>query len=55
LHKPYKETQAAQRFELSARLSGSFTIGRISRLQQNINTGKVAPSIGLSLAMKTVN
>jgi hypothetical protein len=55
VHKPYKETLVAPRFELSARLSSNFTIGLSSRLQQNEITGKVAPSVAISLAMKTVN
>ena len=55
VHKPYKETLVAPRFELSARLSSNFTLGLVSRLQENIITGKVGPSVALSLAMKTVN
>jgi len=55
VHKPYKETQVAPRFELAARLSSNFTLGLTTRLQQNIITGKIAPSAQLTLAMKTVN
>ena len=55
VHKPYKETQVAPRFELAARLSSNFSLGLTMRLQQNILTNKVAPSVGLTLAMKTVN
>jgi hypothetical protein len=55
VHKPYKETQVAPRFELAARLSSNFTLGLTTRLQQNEMTGKIAPSAQLTLAMKTVN
>jgi hypothetical protein len=55
VHKPYKETQVAPRFELAARLSSNFTLGLTTRLQQNEITGKIAPSAQLTLAMKTVN
>ncbi len=55
VHKPYKETLVAPRFELSARLSNNFTLGLSSRIQENPITGKVAPMVALQLAMKTVN
>ncbi|HXB70652.1 MAG TPA: hypothetical protein VNY05_20640 [Candidatus Acidoferrales bacterium] len=55
VHKPYKETQVAPRFELAARLSSNFTLGLTTRLQQNVLNGKIAPSAQLTLAMKTVN
>lgn len=55
VHQPYKETLVAPRFELALRLSSNFSLGLTSRLQQNVITGKVAPSVTLQLAMKTVN
>ena len=54
VQRPYREDLWAPRFELSARLSSNFTLGFSSRIQQNEITGKVAPSVALSLAMKTV-
>jgi len=54
VQRPYRANLWAPRFELSARLSSNFTLGITSRLQQDEITGKVAPSIALSLAMKTV-
>jgi hypothetical protein len=51
---PYRESLWAPRFELSARLSSNFTLGFSSRIQENEITGKVAPSVALQLAMKTV-
>jgi hypothetical protein len=53
--KPYAEKLWAPRFELSCRLSGNFTLGLVARVQHNVITGKTAPAVGISMAMKTVN
>jgi hypothetical protein len=54
VHSPFKETLVAPRLELSARLTPNFTLGFVSRIQQNAITGKTAPMIAVQLAMKTV-
>lgn len=54
VHRPYRENLVAPRFELSARLSSNFTLGFSSRIQENEITGKVGPSVAVSLTMKTV-
>jgi hypothetical protein len=52
---PYAESLIGPRIELAARLSSNFTLGFTSRIQRNEINGKMAPSVALSLAMKTVN
>jgi hypothetical protein len=55
VEKPYAEKLWAPRVELACRLSANFSLGFVSRVQQNVITGKTAPSVALQLAMKTVN
>jgi hypothetical protein len=55
VHKPYKETQIAPRFELACRLSSNFSLGLTARLQQNEITGHATPSVAVQVAMKTVH
>jgi hypothetical protein len=51
---PFPEHLAAGRVEVAARMSSEFTVTAGARLQRNIVTGQVAPSVSLQLAMKPV-
>lgn len=51
---PFPEQLVAGRFEVAARLSSEFTATAGARLQRNVVTGQIAPSVSLQLAMKPV-
>jgi hypothetical protein len=51
---PFPEQLVAGRMEVAARLSSEFTVTAGVRLQRNVVTGQVAPSVTLQLAMKPV-
>jgi hypothetical protein len=51
---PFEERYAAGKLELNARLTSAATIGVSGRIQRDLVTGKVASSIMLQAAFKTV-
>jgi hypothetical protein len=53
--RPYREHLNAVKIEVAARLTPNLTIGINTRGQRNMLTGAWAPSVGVQLAMKTVN
>jgi hypothetical protein len=55
VQRPFAERLIGPRVELACRLSANFTLGLTSRIQRNQITGKLAPSVAIQLAMKTVN
>ena len=55
VQRPYAERLIGPRVELACRLSANFSLGVTSRIQRNEITGKLAPSVVVQLAMKTVN
>jgi hypothetical protein len=55
VEKPYAERLIGPRFELSCRLTANFSLGLTTRIQRNMLNGKMAPSVAVQFAMKTVN
>ncbi|HUS07177.1 MAG TPA: hypothetical protein VMZ52_12800 [Bryobacteraceae bacterium] len=55
VEKPYADHLVAGRFDLVARLNSNFTVGFSSRVQQNMITGAIGPSLALQVAFKTSN
>jgi hypothetical protein len=55
VEQPYREHLVAGKFDLVARLSSEFTLGVSTRVQQNVLTGAIGPSVALQLTFKTPN
>jgi hypothetical protein len=51
---PFPEELVAGKLEAAARLSSNFTVTGGARLQRNVITGRLAPSVSLQVAMKPV-
>jgi len=54
VQRPFQEHLVAGRFEVSSRFSNHITLGITTRVQSNVITGKLTPSVALQLALKTV-